>query len=261
MTFIYHWLPFLGSQIDGLTDTTVRFDGHDAARGCTHQLRCRMCIVVRARADDERGGVLVMVVFWIPVSAVVLTFVVDVGNWFEHKRHLQMQADAAALAGARGWRACPMMRRSTTARGQVRRGRVQRPGRYHPARARLPADQQQDLPQPAGEPGRHVSGPPVRRGDARRQADRGRPPMVPPVVLQRRHRRRRSSTRRRGCRSIRSTRAWERSRSAFPTPTPSRRTRRSSTRRRAPCSALRTWSRPAPATAWPSGTTPAPHCR
>ena len=23
MTFIYHWLPFLGTQIDGLTDTTV----------------------------------------------------------------------------------------------------------------------------------------------------------------------------------------------------------------------------------------------
>ena len=23
MTFTYHWLPFLGSQIDGLTDTTV----------------------------------------------------------------------------------------------------------------------------------------------------------------------------------------------------------------------------------------------
>ncbi len=66
-----------------------------------------MCIVVRARANDERGGVLVMVVFWIPVLAVVLTFVVDVGNWFEHKRHLQMQADAAALAGAQGWRVCP----------------------------------------------------------------------------------------------------------------------------------------------------------
>jgi len=31
------------------------------------------------------------------------SFVLDVANWFEHKRHLQMQADAAALAGARQW--------------------------------------------------------------------------------------------------------------------------------------------------------------
>src|SRR5918996_630430 len=28
-----------------------------------------------------------------------VSFVVDVGNWFEHKRHLQLQADAGALAG------------------------------------------------------------------------------------------------------------------------------------------------------------------
>jgi hypothetical protein len=58
-------------------------------------------------AGDERGGVLVMVALWIPVLAVLLTFVVDVGNWFEHKRHLQMQADAAALAGAQAFGSCP----------------------------------------------------------------------------------------------------------------------------------------------------------
>src|SRR5205085_254686 len=33
-------------------------------------------------------------------SAVALSaFVVDVGNWFVHRRHLQTQADAAALGG------------------------------------------------------------------------------------------------------------------------------------------------------------------
>jgi hypothetical protein len=58
-------------------------------------------------AASERGAVLVMVVLWIPVLAVMLTFVVDVGNWFEHKRHLQMQADAAALAGAQEFGTCP----------------------------------------------------------------------------------------------------------------------------------------------------------
>ena len=45
---------------------------------------------------------LVIVATWllgVPVLIVVLILVVDVGNWFVHKRHLQMQADAGALAG------------------------------------------------------------------------------------------------------------------------------------------------------------------
>ena len=51
----------------------------------------------RLRAED--GGVLVMVVLWLPIIVLFVIFVVDVGNWFVHKRHLQMQADAGALAG------------------------------------------------------------------------------------------------------------------------------------------------------------------
>jgi hypothetical protein len=51
------------------------------------------------RGDGERGAALVIVVIWLPVLLVMLMFVVDVGNWFVHKRHLQMQADAGALAG------------------------------------------------------------------------------------------------------------------------------------------------------------------
>ena len=47
----------------------------------------------------ENGGVLVMVALILPVLILFVSFVVDVGNWFEHKRHLQLQADAAALAG------------------------------------------------------------------------------------------------------------------------------------------------------------------
>jgi hypothetical protein len=47
----------------------------------------------------EDGGVLVMVALWLPILVLVAIFVVDVGNWFVHKRHLQMQADAGALAG------------------------------------------------------------------------------------------------------------------------------------------------------------------
>jgi hypothetical protein len=49
--------------------------------------------------DDQRGGVLVMVAVWLPVLLIFVVFVVEVGNWFQHKRHLQLQADAGALAG------------------------------------------------------------------------------------------------------------------------------------------------------------------
>ena len=52
------------------------------------------------RARDERGAALALFAIWLPVLIIFVVFVVDVANWFEHKRHLQMQADAAALAGA-----------------------------------------------------------------------------------------------------------------------------------------------------------------
>jgi hypothetical protein len=48
---------------------------------------------------EEEGGVLIMVALWLPVLVLFIILVVDVGNWFVHKRHLQMQADAGALAG------------------------------------------------------------------------------------------------------------------------------------------------------------------
>jgi hypothetical protein len=49
--------------------------------------------------QQQRGGVLVMVAVWLPILLLFVVFVVEVGNWFEHKRHLQLQADAGALAG------------------------------------------------------------------------------------------------------------------------------------------------------------------
>jgi len=41
-----------------------------------------------------------MFVIFLPVLVLMMSFVIDVGNWFMHKRHLQMQADSAALAAA-----------------------------------------------------------------------------------------------------------------------------------------------------------------
>src|SRR5918994_2622825 len=63
-------------------------------------------MVSRGRTSDrrgERGAVLITVVLWLPILVLMASFVLDVANWFVHKRHLQMQADAAALAGAREW--------------------------------------------------------------------------------------------------------------------------------------------------------------
>jgi putative Flp pilus-assembly TadE/G-like protein len=47
----------------------------------------------------ERGVVLVWLALFLPVLVLFATFVVDVANWYVHKRHLQLQADAGALAG------------------------------------------------------------------------------------------------------------------------------------------------------------------
>jgi Putative Flp pilus-assembly TadE/G-like len=53
----------------------------------------------RTHPADERGGVLVFVAVSLMTLAFCAALVIDVANWFEHRRHLQLQADAAALAG------------------------------------------------------------------------------------------------------------------------------------------------------------------
>jgi hypothetical protein len=53
----------------------------------------------RRSLASDRGAALPWFVLWLPVLVLFVVFVVDVGHWFEHKRHLQMQADAGALAG------------------------------------------------------------------------------------------------------------------------------------------------------------------
>ena len=55
-------------------------------------------------ARHERGGVLLIVALCMPVLIGCTGLVLDVGNWFEHRRHLQTQADAAVLAAAGDFR-------------------------------------------------------------------------------------------------------------------------------------------------------------
>ena len=53
---------------------------------------------------DQSGGVLVTVAVTLPLLVLLCGFVIDTGNWWVHKRHLQTQADAAALAAAGKYR-------------------------------------------------------------------------------------------------------------------------------------------------------------
>src|SRR5579862_9823116 len=70
---------------------------------------CLLMSRLRRRAidpADEGGAALAMVVIWLPVLLLFMVFVIDVGNWFVHQRHLQLQADAAAFAGGDNFQAC-----------------------------------------------------------------------------------------------------------------------------------------------------------
>ena len=64
---------------------------------------------VRLRTTDfrrESGQVVVLFAILLPVLFGLGAIVLDIGNWYVHKRHLQTQVDAAALAAATGFRAC-----------------------------------------------------------------------------------------------------------------------------------------------------------
>jgi Putative Flp pilus-assembly TadE/G-like len=61
---------------------------------------------VRGRLRDQTGAVAVFVALLTPALLLIFLLVIDVGNWYVHKRHLQMQTDAAALTGGAYFRDC-----------------------------------------------------------------------------------------------------------------------------------------------------------
>ena len=61
---------------------------------------------LRRHLSGECGAVIVMVAAFLASAIALVTFVIDVGHWFEHKRHLQLQADAGAFAGGGGFNGC-----------------------------------------------------------------------------------------------------------------------------------------------------------
>jgi hypothetical protein len=56
--------------------------------------------LLRSIAGEQRGAMAITVALLFPALMVLGILAVDAGNWFVHKRELQTQADAAALAGA-----------------------------------------------------------------------------------------------------------------------------------------------------------------
>lgn len=59
--------------------------------------------VARRVWREEDGIGYLWAVLFIPVAIVLTAFVLDVANWFEHRRHLQLQVDSAALAAGGQW--------------------------------------------------------------------------------------------------------------------------------------------------------------
>jgi hypothetical protein len=61
---------------------------------------------IAALAADERGAVLATFAIFAPVAILLAALAIDTGNWFLHKRHLQLQADAGVLASAQAFQPC-----------------------------------------------------------------------------------------------------------------------------------------------------------
>jgi hypothetical protein len=59
-----------------------------------------MTLRARIAVSDERGAALTIVAVVLLVLVLAVALVLDIANWKVHKRHLQLQADSAALAAA-----------------------------------------------------------------------------------------------------------------------------------------------------------------
>jgi Flp pilus assembly protein TadG len=81
-----------------------------------------------AGTAEDAGAVLVIFAVLATVAIGFTAFVVDVGNWFEHKRHLQLQADAGAFAGAQSL--ADLIDRGETCTATTKAGIYEDTGRY-----------------------------------------------------------------------------------------------------------------------------------
>ena len=103
-------LPILGvGSLSLKAKATMRLEHTQEALSERWPPHGRRAMFVRLRATDfrrESGQVVVLFAILLPVLFGLGAIVLDIGNWYVHKRHLQTQVDAAALAAATGFRAC-----------------------------------------------------------------------------------------------------------------------------------------------------------
>ncbi|TML97647.1 MAG: hypothetical protein E6G03_02165 [Actinobacteria bacterium] len=146
--------------------------------------------MISKRLNDERGAVLVIVAAGLTAMVLVVALVIEVGNWYEHKRHLQLQADAAALAGGASFQlpgcsntaiysACPEVRGSQGR--DLHRSVQQTDRRDHRRQCTHPGEFDQLLGRGRDERRLHGRGRSLHELDDRREDDRDEPAMVPPA--------------------------------------------------------------------------------
>jgi hypothetical protein len=61
---------------------------------------------ILAMLGGDDGAVVVIFAVFAPVAILLASFAIDSGSWFLQKRHLQIQADAGALAAAQAFQPC-----------------------------------------------------------------------------------------------------------------------------------------------------------
>src|SRR6188474_1969448 len=89
-----------------------------------------------ARRNDQGGQVIVFFALLLPVIFAIGAIVMSVGNWYVHKRHLQTQVDAAALAAGPSFVGCfqdpTAANLAIASRALAFAGDTLRPGKYSP---------------------------------------------------------------------------------------------------------------------------------
>jgi Putative Flp pilus-assembly TadE/G-like len=93
-------------------------------------------VLMPLRSERERGQVVVFFALLLPVLFALGAGVLSVGNWYVHKRHLQTQVDAAALASGPAFVGCfhdaSAANLAIASRALAFAGDTLRPGKYSP---------------------------------------------------------------------------------------------------------------------------------
>ena len=108
------FVKFFGWGVTIKGSATMRIeriaDTHRPGSAAREPPREHQDLLVSRLRREERGGILVLSAILIPVFIVMTAMVVDVGQWYTHKRQLQTRADAGAFAAGieygDNWKAC-----------------------------------------------------------------------------------------------------------------------------------------------------------